>query len=106
MNLPSRLTAIASPKVVSPRNNSCLPPTQRTGRRGPVGSSQKPTIVAPLAEIALARLLLWPGGRPSDQLPYLTVHANASASEQFQASPTATEPSPFKPQPLPQLLPT
>src|SRR5258708_26525013 len=97
LNLPSRLTALASPKVAAPRNNSCLPPTQRTGRRGPVGSSQNPTMVAPFAEIALARLLLWPGGCPSDQLPYLAVHANPSASEQFQASPTATEPLAFQP---------
>lgn len=87
----------ASPMVLVPRNKSCFPPTQRTGRRGPVGSSQKPTIVFPLAEMALARLLWLPAGCPRERLPVFAVHSKPSASVQVQASPTAIEPLPLTP---------
>src|SRR4029077_10691412 len=75
MFLPLLDTAVAPPRVLEPRNKSCFPLTQRTGRRGPVGSSQKPTTVLEFAEIAVARLLWLPGGCPREILPVVRVHA-------------------------------
>src|ERR1700676_1834431 len=97
MFLPLLDTAVASPRVLEPRNKSCFPLTQRTGRRGPGGSPKKPTTFLGFAEIAVARLLWLPAGCPREMLPVVAVHAKASASLQFQASPTATVPSAFNP---------
>src|SRR5260221_11513728 len=92
MFLPLLDTAVASPRVLEPRNKSCFPLTQRTGRRGPVGSSQKPTTVRAFAEMAVARLLWLPVGCPRETLPVVEVPGKASASLHFQGSTTVTVP--------------